>query len=172
MMIAIQSLSQLDALYGKYKADTLRNNMDSQIFYRQASQETAEYLQRCLGNRSGFAHSTTEHGGEQTSQGQVEQAVALMTAQAIKQLGDTDIIGFHRHLPPFRAHRMDWRRFPLLVKRQRIPPPRLPLLPPLGEGLSETSSSGTEPLSSWRYDSALLRWGRHIYATYEGENKV
>ena len=147
-------------------------NMDSQIFYRQASQETADYLQRCLGNRSGFAHSTTEHGGEQTSQGHVEQAVALMTAQAIKQLGDTDIIGFHRNLPPFRAHRMDWRRFPLLVKRQRISPPRLPLLPPLGKGLSETSLSGTEPLSSWRYDSTLLRWGRHIYATYEGENRV
>jgi len=170
MMIAVQSLSQLDALYGKYKADTLRNNMDSQIFYRQASQETADYLQRCLGNRSGFAHSTTEHGGEQTSQGQVEQAVALMTAQAIKQLGDTDIIGFHRNLPPFRAHRMDWRRFPLLVKRQRFPPPPLPLLPPLAEGLSETASASTAPRSSWRHDPALLRWGSHLSATYGGDN--
>src|SRR2546421_2552395 len=170
MMIAVQSLSQLDALYGKYKADTLHNNMDSQIFYRQASQETAEYLQRCLGNRSGFAHSKTEHGGEHTSQGQVEQAVALLTAQAIKQLGDTDIIGFHRNLPPFRAHRMDWRRFPLLVKRQRIAPPQLPPLPPLGEGLSEMASVSTEPRSSWRHDPALLRWGSHLSATYGGDN--
>ncbi len=139
---------------------------------RQASQETAEYLQRCLGNHSGFAHSKTEHGGEQTSQGQVEQAVALMTAQAIKQLGDTDIIGFHRNLPPFRAHRMDWRRFPLLVKRQRIPPPRLPLLPPLGEGISDTASSSAEPSFSWRHDPALLRWGSHLSATYGGDNRA
>ena len=29
-----------------------------------------------------------------------------MTAQAIKQMRDEDIIGFHRRMPPFRAKRM------------------------------------------------------------------
>jgi hypothetical protein len=28
-----------------------------------------------------------------------------MTAQAIKQMADDDIIGFHRRMPPFRAKR-------------------------------------------------------------------
>jgi hypothetical protein len=28
---------------------------------------------------------------------------------------DTDIIGFHRHYPPFRGKRMDWRRFGLFT---------------------------------------------------------
>jgi hypothetical protein len=52
-----------------------------------------------------------------------------MTAQHIKQLKDEDIIGFHRLLPPFRAKRMDWRRFPALSERQAIPPPPLAALP-------------------------------------------
>jgi type IV secretion system protein VirD4 len=115
LWIAIQSLSQLDAIYGKHRADTLRNNCESQLYYRQASHETAKYLEECLGKRSDFAHSQTLHKGVETSQGQVEQAVALMTAQAIKQMGDNEIIGWHRGLMPFKAKRMDWRAFPLLT---------------------------------------------------------
>ena len=39
----------------------------------------------------------------------------------------------HRRLPPFQAKRLDWRRFPLLVQRQAIAPPKLfPLPKPLG----------------------------------------
>jgi hypothetical protein len=44
---------------------------------------------------------------------------------------DTQIIGFHRHYPPFRAKRMDWRRFPTLTQRQNIPAPKLSALPAL-----------------------------------------
>src|SRR5205823_3378642 len=61
LWIAIQSLSQLVSVYNKHKADTIRNNMDSQIYYRQSSQETAEYLERCLGKQSGFSHSQSLH---------------------------------------------------------------------------------------------------------------
>jgi len=93
LWIAIRSLSQLDAIYGKHRADTLHNNCESQLYYRQASYETAKYLEECLGKRSEFAHSQILHKGVETSQGQVEQAVALMTAQAIKQMGDNEIIG-------------------------------------------------------------------------------
>jgi len=52
-----------------------------------------------------------------------------MTSQEIKQLRDEEIIGFHRLLPPFKAKRMDWRYFPILTQRQRIPPPQLSSLP-------------------------------------------
>ena len=44
-----------------------------------------------------------------------------MPAQDIKQMGDREVIGFHRHLPPFRATRMDWRSFPALVRRRGLP---------------------------------------------------
>ena len=53
----------------------------------------------------------------------------LLTAQEIKQLGDEDVISFHRRLPPFQAKRMDWRRYGVLAKRWCGPVPRLPNLP-------------------------------------------
>ncbi len=44
--IAFQDLSQAGALYGRLRAESLRNNCDTQLFYQQSSQETAEYVQR------------------------------------------------------------------------------------------------------------------------------
>jgi type IV secretion system protein VirD4 len=131
LWIAIQDLNQLNAVYGTARAHVLRNNMDTQIYYRPNDQETAEYLERCLGRKSDYAHSHTIRQGEETSEGRMEQGIPLMTAQEIKQMPDEDIIGFHRNVPPFRAKRMDWRTFPLLVQRQQIRPPILQPLPKL-----------------------------------------
>jgi type IV secretion system protein VirD4 len=133
LWVAIQDLNQLDAVYGRRWAHVLRNNMESQIYYRPNDQETAEYLERCLGRRSDFAHSQTMRDGAETSEGRMEQGIALMTSQEIKQMPDERIIGFHRQLPPFLATRMDWRRFPILRERQAMPPPELSPLPELTE---------------------------------------
>src|SRR5512134_4167874 len=105
--------------------------MESQIYYRPSNQETAEYLERCLGRVSEYAHSQTAREGSAVSLGLSEQGVPLLTAQEIKQMGDEDIIGFHRRLPPFQAKRMDWRHFPVLARRQRISAPPLSPLPAL-----------------------------------------
>jgi type IV secretion system protein VirD4 len=134
---AVQSLSQLDGIYGKHRADTIRNNMDTKLFYRQASVETAEYIERALGRQSGYAHSQSLHEGEQTSTGLSEQAVPLMTAQDIQQLDAGDILCQHANYPPFRATRMDWRAFYYLVKRRSLPPPTLARLPETAERLPE-----------------------------------
>jgi type IV secretory pathway TraG/TraD family ATPase VirD4 len=72
--------------------------------------------------------------------------VALMTAQDIKQLGDEEILDFHRRLPPFRARRMDWRRFDELVKRRRIPAPQLRNLPELEDLLMAAWPERKPPL--------------------------
>ena len=85
LWVAVQSLSQLDAIYGRDNAETLLNNMDSQIFYRQASFVTAKDLEHSLGKKSEMAHSRTEHEGSE-SKGESEREVALLTAQAIKRL--------------------------------------------------------------------------------------
>jgi type IV secretory pathway TraG/TraD family ATPase VirD4 len=65
----------------------LRNNCESQLYYRQASQETAEYLQKSLDYKSGFAHSKTDHEGA-ISKGESEREIPLMSAQEIKQMSD------------------------------------------------------------------------------------
>ena len=159
LWIAIQDLSQLEAVYGKHKADTIKNNMDTQLFYRQSSQETAEYIERCLGKRSGFAHSQSLHEGEEKSQGLSEQAVSLMTAQEIKEMGDEDIIGFHHNLRPFKLRRMDWRAFPRLAQRRSILSPDLPDLLSLEESLKETGEHAPPDTAPWQLSPDLIRRG-------------
>ena len=152
LWVAVQSLSQLDAVYGKAHAQILRDNMESQIYYRPSNQETADYLEHCLGRTSAYAQSQTTREGTATSQGLSEQGVPLLTAQEIKQLKDEDIIGFHRLLPPFRAKRMDWRHFPLLAKRHNMSPPKLSALPQLDAILPPDAVERTEQLLSGYID--------------------
>ena len=133
MWIAIQSLSQLETVYGKARAQVLRDNMESQIYYRPADLATADYLEHRLGNKSAYAHSSTLHEGEETSEGLSERPVPLLASQDIAKLTDKEIIGFHRHLPPFRLDRCDWRTHPQLAQRRNIPSPQLPKLPYLSD---------------------------------------
>jgi type IV secretory pathway TraG/TraD family ATPase VirD4 len=144
LWIAVQDLAQLDKIYGTYGARTLRNNCGSHIYYRPNDQDTAEYIERCLGRKSEYAKSQTSRQGNETSAGQSETGVPLLTAWNIKQLKDSDIIGFHRNLPPFRGKRMDWRRHPILEQRHHITPPLLDTLPePHSPELSLNSMSSS-----------------------------
>jgi type IV secretion system protein VirD4 len=95
MWIAVQSLSQLEAVYGKAGAQVLRDNMESQLYYRPTDLATAQYLQERCGKQSAYAHSTTEREGAEVQEGLIEQAIPLLTSQDILQLTDEEIIGFH-----------------------------------------------------------------------------
>jgi type IV secretion system protein VirD4 len=124
--VSVQDLSQLEAstAYGKAGAHTLINNSDTIIYYPPNDVETAYRIERWLGRKSGFATSHQERGQghEQTSEGKSEQAVPLMTAQAIMELEDSEILVKHRNKPPIRATRMDWRDHPELKNRRALPP--------------------------------------------------
>ena len=133
LWIAIQSLSQLETVYGKARAQVLRDNMESQIYYRPADLATADYLEHRLGNKSAYAHSQTLRDGEETSEGLAERPIPLLASQDIAQLTDKEIIGFHRHLPPFRLDRCDWRTHPVLAQRRNMPSPQLAKLPYLSD---------------------------------------
>ena len=142
LWLAVQSLSQLVTVYGRERAQTLRDNMESQIYYRPTDQDTAEYLERRLGRRSAYAHSTTERQDGQASESHAEQAVPLLTAQDVQRLKDDEVIGFHRALPPFKLARMDWRQHPLLQRRRTVPPPKPPTLATLADLPMMRSISG------------------------------
>jgi type IV secretion system protein VirD4 len=133
LWIAIQSLSQLEVVYGKARAQVLRDNMESQVYYRPVDLGTAQHLEMKLGKQSAYAHSTTEREGAEPSQGLSEQAIPLLTAQDIMQLKDEETICFHRRLPPFKISRMDWRHHPTLIQRRNIPAPQLQALPPIAD---------------------------------------
>ena len=133
LWVAVQSLSQLEAVYGKAYSHILRDNMETQLYYRPTDLATAEYLERRSGRHSAYAHSTHLRDGEEESEGLSEQGIPLMTAQDIMQMKDEDILGFHRHLPPFMMKRVDWRHHTTFKKRWSLPVPELSPLPQIAD---------------------------------------
>ncbi len=131
LWVAVQSLSQLEEKYTKTTAQVLRDNMEHQLYYRSNDLSTAQYLELRCGTKSGFAKSTTARSGENTSEGHAERPVPLITAQEIMQFKDTDVLGFHRRLPPFKLKRLAWYQHALLRKRHSMKAPLLPILSPL-----------------------------------------
>jgi type IV secretion system protein VirD4 len=152
LWVAIQSIKQLDAIYGQANAETLLDNMDTQIFYRQR-RATAKYLEIELGRKSEYSHSKSQREGGHETQGLSEQGVPLMTANDIKQMEDFDIMVFYHNLPPFKARRMNWLEHPILRKRQGMTPPNLSPLPPL------TPIDIRSPLSTTDSDDGLMNPG-------------
>src|SRR4029453_4679115 len=129
--LAFQDNSQIESLYGRFKARTIRNNMLSKVFYWQSDTETAKDIAVSLGHRSEFSHSQTLRNGEESSQSLSEQAVPLLSARDINELDEDEIIAFHSNRKPIRAKGMDWRGFPILKKRRAPPPPTIKPLPKL-----------------------------------------
>ena len=122
MWLAVQSLSQLEVVYGKARAQVLRDNMESQLYYRPTDVATARFVEERCGRRSAYAHHTNEQNGRQASEGRSEQAIPLLSAHDFLRYKDHEVIGFHRALPPFKLERMDWRQHPMLTKAQERTP--------------------------------------------------
>ncbi len=141
LWVAVQSLSQLEVVYGRARAQVLRDNMESQLYYRPIDLNTAQHLELKLGKQSAYAYSITEREGTEPSEGQTEQAIPLLTAQEIMRLKDEEMICFHRRLPPFKISRMDWRYQPELQQRRDIPAPQLFPLPQLTDLPTEISQT-------------------------------
>ena len=60
-------------------------------------------------------------------------------------MGDTNIIGFHRDIPPFRVERMNYLNFPELVRRSKIAPPQVNPLPDVAD-IPELAGQSEEQL--------------------------
>src|SRR5205823_2913743 len=119
----------LEAVYGAENAQVLRDNMETQIYYRPDDLSTAQYLENRVGKKSAYARSETTREGGERSQGKSEQGIPLMNAQDFMQMKEHQVLLFHRNLPPIRAHRVSWIGNPLFEKYRKIPPPTLPTIP-------------------------------------------
>jgi type IV secretory pathway TraG/TraD family ATPase VirD4 len=130
LWIAVQSIVQLEAIYGWANAQVLLDNLDSKVFYRQGH-ATAEYLERELDKTSKFSRSQSSREGGYETQGLSEQAVPLVSKTRIKEMEDWEVIIRHHNLPAFWARRMNWREHPILRQRQALRPQQSLPLPPL-----------------------------------------
>ena len=161
-----QDRSQAVSLYGPDRAKTLFNNFRTQIYYRQDDLDTAKYLEDRLGDKSGFAHSKTEHENG-TSTGESEQRVPLLSAQYImSEMPDFEIIGFHGGSLPFRAKGIPplkketekaSLKLPVLRERQQVEPAKVPDFPPLAEQLPDSPERSAERPQSWHFAPDLFR---------------
>jgi type IV secretion system protein VirD4 len=141
---AYQDNAQIESQYGSYKAKAIRNNMDTKLFYRQSSYETAKDIAESLGYRSAYAHSQTLRSGQEASESLSEHAVHLLTPRDINELNPDEILVLHSNRKPIQAKRMDWQHIPILKQRRAIPPPLCEPLPPLNYNISTIIGQGTE----------------------------
>jgi type IV secretion system protein VirD4 len=131
LWVAIQSLSQLDGVYGRAGALALREAPESQVFYRPSDLATAQFLEDRLGQVSAYARSVSVgQDGGRSSEGRSERPVPLLVAQDVLQLPAEHVLIFHGDQPPARADRADWRSVDGLRSRQGLPTPPVPTLPP------------------------------------------
>ena len=135
LWVAIQSLSQLETVYGRARAQTIRDNMETQIYQRPSDTSTAEHVEDRVGLKSEYARSETSRQGQDTSEGRSERPVPLIAKNDITLLPDYEIIGFHRNLRPFKLERCDWRNNQLLRLRKSVPAPVVRELPPVMSSL-------------------------------------
>jgi type IV secretion system protein VirD4 len=141
---AYQDNAQIESQYGPYKAKAIRNNMDTKIFYRQSSYETAKDIAESLGYRSDYARSQTLRNGQEASASLSEHAVHLLTPRDINELNPDEILVLHSNRKPIQAKRMDWRAFPIFKRRRAMPPPPFTPLPHLNYNISTIIGQGTE----------------------------
>jgi type IV secretory pathway TraG/TraD family ATPase VirD4 len=90
-----QDLEQFVTLYGQSRAWSLLNNLESKIVHRPASLQTAKYFCEWLAYTSAYASSESSHGASQ-SEGKSEREVPLLTVRELAELGDEDVLVFHR----------------------------------------------------------------------------
>jgi len=134
-MVIVQALSQLEAIYGKAKTETILSNMRSQIYFPPASFGAANFLSDNLGPTSVWSHSMTQREGVEVSEGLSEHGVPLIPAHEVKRMDEEEVIGFFNgyRLPPFKVKRIDFNNIPLLKQRYRLPQPPIRSLPVLNQ---------------------------------------
>jgi type IV secretion system protein VirD4 len=176
IVVAIQTLSQLTALYPSREDDVL-NNCLSHIYYQPFSYKMARELAQWLGYTSGFAQSTSTHGDMETSESLSEREVPLLPPDEMRLIGEDAVLCFQPGIRPILAKRMDWYRFSLLTGRAAIAPPPVPLLPALSDPLPVMTAPPTaeqhpelELGGYWRLDRQLLR-GRKAASVTNGFRK-
>jgi type IV secretion system protein VirD4 len=129
LWVAVQSLSQLDGVYGRADALALRDSLESQVFYRPSELATAQWLEERLGEVSGYARSYSASSLGRHSESRAERPVPLLSAQDILQLPAEHVLVFHRDLPPAGLWRGNWLEHAVLVGRQSLPTPLVQTLP-------------------------------------------
>jgi type IV secretory pathway TraG/TraD family ATPase VirD4 len=158
LSMSAQSRSQFTAVYGNARTENLFTNIRTQLVFSQADLATAKHYSERMGETSGYAHSESEHGGEQTSTGKSEREIPVMSPQDFLEMDDGELVCFIGKKKPFQLRSMDARRHPQLAKRIGMKMPKLLLFPAQAERHEKAPPAPKpSPLPSWHFDPQLFR---------------
>ena len=152
IVIGLQSVAQLDAVYGRDKARVVLQNLNTKISLSGLDHESAEYISRALGDTTVVVErsSTSSRGSLEkpsTSQYQTEHQRRLLTADEVRRIDTKAQIIICKNWPPMLLPRFHYDLPPCeasasalgpgrtlafaLVEPEEIGPPELPPLPDL-----------------------------------------
>ncbi len=102
-LIYVQNLGQLDSAYGRDKAQTIRGNCHTQLFYRPTDYDTAAFISRMTGQTS-VEDERVGPGG--ASYGMRERE--LITPDEVRQIDSENVFVFAGAKPPILGRRLKW----------------------------------------------------------------
>lgn len=111
LLTIVQSLAQLEAVYGANDARTLVTNHAMQVLFTPREQKDANAYSEMLGyytvksTSTGRSNSRGPGGGGSTSENVSDQRRALLLPQELKELPDTEQIIIYETTPPIRCER-------------------------------------------------------------------
>lgn len=140
-----QSVSQLESNYGREKAQTIMENMETTLFLKPNHMHTAHEIEDWLGKGSQYSQSHHYREGSEFSEGLSEQAIPVMSARQIMEMDEKYALIFHSNFKPMKVHRLKWWQDASLRARHGLRTPELLSLPAVADGLPDIPLSDTSP---------------------------
>jgi len=149
LALGVQALGQLEALYGRHGAETIRTNCATKVVLHGLDYDSAEAVSRALGERTVRQEFRSRQPREPlvTSYSYAEHQTPrrLLTADEVRRLGRDELLVLVSNLRPIRARRWFWAEPPqtaaaprLGAARALVPPdPPLPPASPAARALAE-----------------------------------
>lgn len=135
-LVYFQTINQIDALYGEDRAETVRDNCQTQIYYRPNGLKTANYMSEKLGHtsfedvsrsesvsRAPLLDWSSDSHSESTSTRWVKRE--LMTSEEVRKMTPENVIMFVSELPAIMGNRLKPFARPEFKARLNLPVPAL-----------------------------------------------
>ena len=112
LVLGLQSIRQLDTLYGRDAADVIQEQCATKIVLHGLYGESAESISRALGETTVAQETPTYHPdgmfASHTTYSEQHFKRALLTADEVRRIGDNQTLLIVSNYPPIRAGRWWW----------------------------------------------------------------
>lgn len=118
LVLGVQALSQLDTLYGRHGAETIRINCATKIVMHGLDYSGAEAISRSLGEQ------TVQHQARSSEDRWQEQQVRrpLLTADEVRRIGEDELLVLIGNRRPARVKKQWWTADPVTAQHGGLGP--------------------------------------------------